>query len=227
MSDVRPALARPKNLKHAVANHIRERIFSGTLHPGTRIDQDGLAEALGVSKLPVREALISLEAEALVVNVPRRGSYVADLTPDDVRDHYQIYGLVSAVAAERAATRLSDSQLDDMAAMLEEMETSKDPTRLEHLNHQFHRAINRSGGSQRLHSVLRLLADSIPARFYEFTTGWSEIAHTDHQEILAALRDRNPQAARDAMAEHLRQGGERAVMLLEKVGFWSEEGRAG
>jgi DNA-binding GntR family transcriptional regulator len=90
VSDVRPVLARPKNLKHAVASLIRERIFSGGLRPGSRVDQDALAEAFGVSTMPVREALISLEAEALVVNVPRRGSYVADLTRDDVRDHYRI-----------------------------------------------------------------------------------------------------------------------------------------
>jgi DNA-binding GntR family transcriptional regulator len=218
-TEVRP-LVRPKNLKHAVANHIREQILSGTLHPGTKIDQDALAEALGVSKLPVREALISLEAEALVVNIPRRGSYVADLTADDVRDHYHIYGLVSAVAAERAAERLTDEQLAEMAAMLAEMEVSRDPARLETLNHQFHRMINRAGGSQRLHSVLRLLADSIPARFYEFTTGWSAVAHEDHTQILDALRARDAAAAREAMIKHLREGGERAVGLLEQAGFW-------
>jgi DNA-binding GntR family transcriptional regulator len=222
VAEARP-LVRPRNLKHAVASHIRDRILSGSLRPGAKIDQDALAETLGVSKLPVREALISLEAEALVVNVPRRGSFVADLTPDDVRDHYHIYGLVSAIAAERAAERLSEKQLADLDAMLDEMASSRDPARLEHLNHQFHRTINLAGGSQRLNSVLRLLADSIPARFYEFTTGWSAVAHEDHTRILEALRDRDPDAARQAMAEHLREGGERAVGLLEQVGFW--EGR--
>lgn len=217
----RHVMVRTRNLKDAVANDLRERIFSGELHPGDKIDQDALAEALGVSKLPVREALISLEAEALVRNVPRRGAFVADLTPDDVRDHYHIYGIISAAAAERAAERLSDAQLDTIDDIVEEMSTTRDAARLEDLNHELHRLINQVGGSERLRSVLRLLAGSIPARFYEFTPNWAETAHRDHLRIAAALRARDAAAASTAMAEHLRQGGDAAVALLERIGFWT------
>lgn len=213
------------NLKDVVAARIRDLIFSGQLRPGVKIDQDDIASQLGVSKLPVREALIALESEALVRNLPRRGSFVAPLTPEDVRDHYRIYGLLSAVAAERAATGLSDAQLDELGELLTRMD---DPAltadEQERLNFEFHRGINRAGGSARLNSVLQLLAYSIPARFYEFTAGWSDEAAQHHRAILAALRQRDGETASREMEGHLRAGGDYAVRLLAESGFWEPDG---
>lgn len=216
------------NLKDSVAAHIRELIFSGQLRPGSKVDQEQIASQLGVSKLPVREALISLENEALIHNLPRRGAFVAQLTPDDVRDHYRIYGLLSAIAAERAARLLTDDELDELDRLLAAMEAADVPAdELEALNFEFHRMINRAGGSNRLAAVLRLFADSIPTRFYEFTTGWSDHAADHHRVILRALRARDAQAASQAMADHLTSGGDYAVRLLAESGFWaSDDGAA-
>jgi DNA-binding GntR family transcriptional regulator len=212
------------NLKDSVAAHIRELIFSGKLPPGTKVDQDAIARELGVSKLPVREALISLETEALVRNLPRRGAYVAPLTADDVRDHYRIYGLLSAIAAERAAAALSEADLDRLEQLIGLMEadgiTSDEQ---EQLNFEFHRLINRAGGSSRLNSALRLFAESIPHRFYEFTTGWSDLAAEHHRTILSALRQRDGREAGRAMADHLGAGGDYAVRLLTESGFFDSE----
>ena len=216
------------NLKDSVAAFIREQIFSGELRPGTKVDQERIAATLGVSKLPVREALISLESEALVRNLPRRGALIAPLTPDDVRDHYRIYGLLSGIAAERAAERLTEEELDELDLLLTRMDAEGLPSDdLETLNFAFHRTINRAGGSNRLGAVLRSLADSIPTRFYEFTTGWSELAAEHHRSILAALRARDAQEASAAMADHLTSGGDYAVRLLAESGFWDHDHEVG
>ena len=82
-----------------VASELRELILAGTLPSGSRIDQDAVAESHGMSRLPVREALIALEQEGLVVNTQRRGAYVAQFTPEDVLDQYEVYGLVAGIAA--------------------------------------------------------------------------------------------------------------------------------
>jgi DNA-binding GntR family transcriptional regulator len=213
---------RRPNLKEAVAAHVRDRILAGELRPGSKIDQDALAESLGVSKLPVREALLQMESEGLVRNIARRGAFVAELEPDDVRDHYYIFGLVSGLAAERAAERLTEDELDELGALVDEMDEVTDPERLETLNFEFHQLINRAGGSGRQLAILRILAASLPARFYSFTEAWPAEARRHHHEILASLRRRDAAAARYATVDHLRAGGEIAVEMLRERGFWAE-----
>lgn len=210
------------NLKDVVADHIRNLIFAGRLRPGQRIDQDDIAEVLGVSKLPVREALILLENEALVRGLPRRGVFVAPLTPDDVRDHYEIYGMVEGIAARRAAKNLSDTELSHLAEITSQMQKDA-PDRQEELNYEFHRAINVAGGTPKLLTVLHSLSKTMPASFYEIASGWSEIAANQHRQIEAALRARDGAGAEQAMRTHIISGGEYAVQMLRDSGFWDSD----
>lgn len=214
------------NLKQMVAAKLRELIFSGELRPGTKIDQDDLAAQFRVSKLPIREALITLESEGLVDNLPRRGSFVARLSRADIVDHYEVFGVVAGMAAARATTALTADQLDALENLIVEMEHSDSPPEQERLNFLFHRLINKAGGSRRLHSVLLLLGKSIPTRYFELISGWAEVAHTQHREILEAFREGDPEAARHAVEHHLRDSAEYAVHILEDSGFWDDEGAA-
>jgi DNA-binding GntR family transcriptional regulator len=211
------------NLKDVVADHIRNLIFSGQLRPGQKVDQDEIAEVLGVSKLPVREALILLENEALVRGVPRRGVFVAPLTPDDVFDHYEIYGMVEGIAARRAAQNLSDAELEKLAEITSQMHKDDLPERQEKLNYEFHRAINIAGGTPKLLTVLHVLSKTMPARFFEIAGGWADIAGDQHRQIEAALRVRDGAAAEQAMYEHILSGGEYAVEILRESGFWDNK----
>jgi len=209
------------NLKNVVAAQVRGLIFSGRLLPGARIDQEGLAVQLGVSKLPVREALMTLEQEGLINILPRRGAYVATLSRVDVADHYNLFGLVSGIAAERAATNLTDEELDALEGYLVAMEQGDESVRAD-LNFQFHRTINRASRSRRLMSVIGLLSNTFPPDMWTANEGWPEYAHKDHRRVLAALRARDGKAAREGMEAHLRAGAERAIQSLEKIGFWNE-----
>ena len=78
----------PSVLKQRAAQEIRRRIFAGEMRPGSKVDQDAIAADLGISKLPVREALIALDGEGIIQVAPRRGAFVAELSREDVRDHY-------------------------------------------------------------------------------------------------------------------------------------------
>jgi DNA-binding GntR family transcriptional regulator len=212
------------NLKDVVAEAIRTQIFAGRLASGSRIDQAQLALDLGVSRLPVREALISLEQEGWVRNVPRQGSFVAVLTKNDLLDHYRIFGTVCALAAERAATELSDGQIDDLAKLAKTLRKEKDEATQQRLNHQFHATINRAGSSVRLAAEIRTLAASIPARFFECNSGWDHRKACDqHDQIVRALRARDGDAASHAVLEHLTEGGSFAVQQLGNAGFWDRE----
>lgn len=211
-----------RTMKDDVAAYVREAILSGELKPGSRLNADDIAEAVGVSKLPVREALIQLEGEGLVESPAHRGSFVAPLSPDDVRDHYYLYGLVCGVAAERATERLDSAQLDELEAIVDRMEQLSDPAVLEELNIEFHRRLNKAGSSRRLLAVLKPLANSLPANFYEFSPGWPHEANEHHREIVRHLRAGDAQAAGRAVTEHLRVGADFAVAMLRARGYWSE-----
>lgn len=214
-----PRVAPPTSLKTSAVQEIRRRIFAGELRPGDKIDQDEIAEFLGISKLPVREALIALELESIVDMPPRRGAFVAPMTRDDVRDHYWLLGVVSGLAAARAADRISETSLDALETILDRMETASSRDR-ETLNFEFHRMINRASGSRRLLTELKVLGSAGPHGFYEAHDDWSDTADRDHREILAALRARASTPARTVTEEHFLHGGDRAVQMLESRGFW-------
>ena len=96
-----------------VALYIRWLIFDGVLPPGTRVPQDEIAQQLGVSRIPVREALIALEREGWVTIQLHRGAFINALNEDDVRDHYELYGRVYGFAARRAIDRSSHAEMVD------------------------------------------------------------------------------------------------------------------
>lgn len=220
----RPApLRRRRNLAEDVADHIRDAILTGRLRPGQRIDQDALAAELGVSRLPVREALIALDQEGLIDTLPRRGSYVQRLRPDDIADHYEIFGHVSGLAAARAAGRLDDEGLAALRAVHDRMAAATDPQEQERLNFEFHRLVNAAGASRRLTSVLRLLSRSLPMHYYAFVPGWSAAAQDQHGQILRALERRDPQAAQQAMERHLADSAQHAVAVLRRLDFFAED----
>ncbi|WP_370937499.1 GntR family transcriptional regulator [Amycolatopsis sp. cg13] len=216
-----PRRTGPANLKAMAAQEIRRRVFSGQLRAGAKIDQDALAAELGISKLPIREALITLDHEGVVEHIARRGAFVAQLTRDDIRDHYRVFGLVSGLAAERAAKNLSPASLQALEDLTDRMEQEPDRAELERLNFEFHRRINHASGSRRLVSILAILVKTVSHGFYEAHPDWPDKAADDHRRILRALSSRSGARARTLVEKHFADGSERAVALLERQGFWA------
>jgi DNA-binding GntR family transcriptional regulator len=209
-----------RGLAAEVADDLRERILTGILRPQARIDQDALADEFAMSRVPVREALIALAQEGLVEVVPRRGTYVAAIEPDDVLDHYEMYGLASGIAAARAARRLSPEAKAELRQVHERFIAARGNAEREKLNEEFHRILNSVSGN-RLRSLLRLLSRSLPSHYYAFASKWSSQAAAHHGEILAAVEAGDELAARRAMESHLAESGREAVKVLQKQGFWS------
>lgn len=207
-------------LREHVANHLRHLIFSGRVRGGDKVNQDATAAELGISKIPVREALLLLEAQGLVVNIPRRGAFVQHLSDQDILDHYRAFGLLSGMATERAATQLSKGDRDALARNLQQFEKSTSVADLEALNLEFHRTILRAGRSNLLSSMLVSLGRTLPGEiFYGREHGkWVRSALEDHREILDALARQDGRAAAEAMTQHLVHGGQHAVVQLRELG---------
>ena len=204
-----------------VAAYIRELILTGQLKPGTRVDQDGIGEAMGVSRSPIREAIVVLGQEGLLEVLPRRGAIVAKLTRDDVIDHYELVGLVSGRAASIAASALDDAARAELAAIHARFENAP-ATELSGLNRDFHRIINRTAPA-RTRWLLGLLEKTVPSRYYEFADGWDAKAIGHHQLIIDAIVAKDADGARRAMEFHLHESGLAAAAAFEAMGFWQTE----
>ena len=218
---VGPRHRRRGSLADEVVTYVRDLILAGSLKPGTKIDQDAIAEVLDVSRSPVREALVILSREGLVEITPRRGASVAELTPDDIVDHYELFGVVAGRVAAMAALSLKDDEIAELRAIHERFEhdTGED---LSALNNAFHRVINLAA-PRRTRWLLQHLVRSVPARYYEFMEGWDAQAVQHHAAILEAITERDPDGARQAMEEHLHQSGIAAAEFLQRHGYWDIE----
>lgn len=218
---VDPRRRRRGSLADDVVTYVRDLILAGQLKPGTKIDQEAVGEALDVSRSPIREALVILGREGLVEVTPRRGASVARLTPDDIVDHYELFGVVAGRAAAMAAVSLKDDEISELAAIHERFEHDSGED-LSALNNAFHRVIN-SAAPRRTRWLLRHLVRSVPARYYEFIEGWDARAVDHHAAVLDAIVRRDADGARRAMEEHLHQSGLAAADFLQRHGYWEDE----
>lgn len=213
-----------RNMSGDVIDLIRTLIFNGTLSRGQRLPQNDIADELGVSRLPVREALIALESEGLIESEPHRGAFVVPIHREDIDDHYRIYGMVQGLATRRAALRLTPPTLTRLEELHQQMRDTEDAELAHGLNWEFHSLINQTGGSRRLLSVLRQMARNLPREVYEAPPAASPEAVRGHQRILDALRDGDGDAADDASRRHVQAEGEYVIAKLKADGVLADEG---
>lgn len=212
------------HLRDEIAARLKRKVFAAQLLPRQRLDQDALCNELGVSRVPLREALAALEREGIIVNVPRHGSYVADLTPQDVLDHYSGYGLIAGEIAARAAARITESDVDALSECLHHV--SSEGVRGEDMhrwNTRFHVVINRACGSRRLAWMADFLAVGIAAPLMERDgVGWRAATYDDHSALLNVLRAGDATSARETMTAHVSRIGDFAAEALQLAGFWAD-----
>src|SRR5437868_12245258 len=144
----------------SVQGLIRQAIAMGEIRPGERLLQNDLAERLGVSPTPVREALMALIAQGVLTYVPNRGVRVVELDAPDAEQVYRIRGELEPLAVELGGPRLSQSDLDDVAGVLASMRRAAEHQRLDRvkvLDHRFHFLIYSAAGPGRLNVMIEHL----------------------------------------------------------------------
>ena len=216
-------VSRPQ-LSETVAALLRDRIMSGQLRPGERIRLEQIAEETGLSITPVREALLMLRAEDMVELQPRRGHVVAPLSRQDIIDVFGLQGDIAGELAARVAVTITPAQLDDLRQQHERLRRAaqaRQITRIEQLEFEFHRSINRLADARKLSWLLRAATRYTPTRFYAASPEWRAAMAADHEALLAALEAHDADAVRPAMARHFTDGAERLVKHLDGLGVWS------
>jgi DNA-binding GntR family transcriptional regulator len=193
--------------------HIRGIIIRGELTSGEVLLESRLAERIGVSRTPVREALSRLANEGLVVLGRYRRAQVASFSMADVAEVFRLRGKLEGHAARRACLRMTAADIlrleaieDELEAAFAELGWHKHLPRFDELNNEFHGIIARAADSPRLEKILASslkLPASIFNRYTETFDERTERTHRQHREIIAALKARNPDWAEAAMSAHL------------------------
>lgn len=218
MPDTRnePALGPPGDSAGAsdvAYRHIRSAILTGVLPQGEILKETRLAEAIGVSRTPVREALGRLANEGLVVLERYRRGRVATFSRSDAAEIFRLRAKLEGHGARRAALRITTAEIDALVRIEDEMEQvfgalgwHRHLLRFDQLNNEFHALIARAADSPRLERVLAgslELPASIFNSYSEPLEDRTRRTHRQHREIIDALRARNPDWAEAAMTAHL------------------------
>lgn len=214
--------ARPyENLKDEAADYIRTAIVSGKLPAGRRVDQDDIAAALGISRAPVREALIELTQKGFVDAPPRRGAFVAELTVEDIEDYYEVVASVFGMTTRRAIGKLTSSDVEELRRLDREIAATGDVTRRKELDRRFFNVIAATGRSPRLDSLLQFIGGMFQGSFYYEPPQWADNEQSFRQRLLAAIEAADSRLAARVIEEHMRACASLTVDYLRSRGYWS------
>jgi DNA-binding GntR family transcriptional regulator len=197
------------------ANELRDRILTGRLQPGDRLDLDRLTTEFGISRTPVREALLELSYEGLVAITPRSGMAVVGVTPQDAVDNFAVLAALAGKAAEMATARVTPTELAELHELAAAIDGSDDVVAA---NRRFHRALNQATRSPRLLTYLRQAVRVVPGNYFELFPEQAERSRREHAALLEAMARGDGRAARSIMESHVLDAGEALGGWLEEIG---------
>jgi DNA-binding GntR family transcriptional regulator len=198
----------PNSLHDDVAAQLRERIFAGELAPGSFLDEARLAQEMEISRTPLREALKVLTAEGLVRHEPRRGSFVNEVTEQDLDEIFPVIALLEGRCAHEAALNATDADLQALQALHDKLSRHAKARRINDYyaaNFAIHEAIIALAGNRWLAQVITDLRKIVKlARLQQLhAPGRLEQSLSEHLAVFAALQARDAEGAEAAMRTHL------------------------
>lgn len=213
-----------KPLRDVVFETLRDAIITQVLKPGERLMEIQLADELGVSRTPVREAIRKLELEGLVVMVPRKGAYVAGVSMKDIHEVYEVRAALEMLAVSLAAERITEEELDALERQVlreSEAEAEQDENTLDniiYIDSTFHDIIYQAAHNQRLVQFVNILQEQLQ-RFRAASLsrpGRSKTALLEHKQIVEALAERNGELAMKLAKEHIENAENAMISGMEE-----------
>lgn len=206
-----------KPLRELVCEHIREAIINGTFAPGERLMEIQMADEMGVSRTPVREAIRKLEMEGFVVMIPRRGTYVSNMSIRDINDVYEIRISLDTLAAGLAAERISDEELEELQRLLVKVGNAieeNDMAKVVEADIEFHDVLYKASRNERLRNIINNLREQITVirgvsmRY----PGRLKDTQEEHRRLVESIAARNVEKSQEAARIHL-ENAERTLMI--------------
>ncbi len=195
-------------LRDVVFNTLRDAILRGELVPGERLMEIQLAEQLGVSRTPIREAIRKLELEGLVLMIPRKGAEVARISEKNLRDVLEVRRSLEELASELACQRITDEQIAELEAAQQrfiEAVDNGDATQIAETDEAYHDVIYNATNNDRLVQILNNLREQMYRYRLEYIKDESkrQILVVEHDQILKSIKNRHVEEARRSMREHI------------------------
>lgn len=209
-------------LREVVCETLREAIRNGILEPGERLMEIQIAEELGVSRTPVREAIRKLELEGYVIMLPRRGTYVANLSIKDINEVYEIRASIDALAAGLAAERITPDELEQMERMLVATAEAFERGNMElvvECDTKFHDVLYCASRNDRLVGIINNLREQL-TRFRSISmahAGRMKKTMEEHGLIVEAIAQRDAELAQTLARQHMENAEQALLSDLQKV----------
>ena len=208
-------------LRETVCAALRDAIKRGILEPGERLMEVQLAEELGISRTPVREAIRKLEQEGYVIMMPRRGTYVSDVSVKDVKEIFEIRSALESLAISLATMRIEPDELEKLQTLLAQIGghiENKDIDKIVATDIEFHGLLYQVSRNERLVNIISNLKEQL-ARFRTLSMSYpGRLQETlaEHRAMVEAIAAGDVEAAREAAERHMEQAEETLLRAMRK-----------
>ena len=208
-------------LRDVVFNTLRQAILKGELKPGERLMEIALAERLGVSRTPIREAMRKLEQEGLVVMIPRRGAQVANITEKDLNDVLEVRIALENVAIEKACARMTEEEMRRLWLAAKEFEhtiAEGNLVKLAEADVAFHEVIYQASDNKRLIQVLNNMREQIYRYRVEYLKDENNYPTLmkEHKDIVEGLVRKNKMQVTETMHQHVKNQADAVKAMIKE-----------
>ena len=215
-------IAPRRSLVEDAAERIREEILSGGLRQGEHLVEARIAEQLGISRGPLREAFKVLRSEGLLVDLPNRGTFVVRLSPTDVREIFDLRAAIETRAAKTLAQRARAEEVRDLRGLLDRLEAaaeSGDVRAVARADLAFHDAVCRLSGNRRLHAVFTRDVPTMQALIKIDDQLYASLADTaqEHRPLLEAIETGDPERAAAGFEGHIDRARDLVMEFMEAL----------
>ncbi|MBI5561119.1 MAG: GntR family transcriptional regulator [Deltaproteobacteria bacterium] len=214
-------LERPLTLRERIVEFVKDSVIKGRLKPGERVPEHEIAESLGISRTPIREAFRQLESEGFITVAPRKGAIVSPITPKDVEDFYAIKSLLEGYAAREACKKFTEKEIKRLKSLNQQMTRcagNNDVKEFFKLDNQFHETFLRACGNDKLctiaHQIVqqferfRITALSLPGRMHASVR--------QHEEIISAFIEEDQERVEMLVRENAHLSAEFLIKEISK-----------
>jgi DNA-binding GntR family transcriptional regulator len=184
--------------KDQVVSHILNLVLTGKLRSGDRLDRNEIAVGLGVSRVPIQEALVQLEHDGIVSTRYHRGAFVERFDEATVLEHNELEGLLNGIASARAATNPTPRILGQLDALMRSLRCAKEARTFSEVAGEYRRTINDEYAGPRLHATIRASQNLIPRVFWMTYQGGRVDMLPFYEDETSAIHRHDPEAARAA-----------------------------
>lgn len=209
--------------KDSAITHVLDLMFTGRLRGGDRVDRNRIATELGISRVPIQEALVQLENDGILSTRYHRGAFIERFDPDAVREHYEVFGVLSGMASSRAARDPSLRLLTELRRLVDLMRADRESEVFIEHTWDFRRGINHDYAGPRLRAAMRSSQGFMPRAFWLGFRDCQERMLPFYEREYRAIRRRDPDAAGAACADRSAMMAEVLIAELVRRGVFTEE----